>query len=204
MTEFKNIEKVKMTKGLDFLLLPRPTVLVTCLDDEGKPNIITVAWASPVSHQPMVVAIAVSPKRYSHDLIDRRREFVVNLPDMGLAKMSNWCGRKSGRKFDKFAETGWTAIPGHSIKTHHIAECYAFLECERTQQVVSGDHTTFFGEVVDAYAAKETVSAVKQGGPPSYYFDPKKIKTLQHLGGDMYLSNTEEYEEFFVTGVIDV
>jgi hypothetical protein len=30
------------------------------------------------------------------------------------------------------------------------------------------------------------------------------IKTLQHLGGDMYLTNTEEYVEFKVEGVIDV
>jgi hypothetical protein len=45
---------------------------------------------------------------------------------------------------------------------------------------------------------------VKQGGPPSFYFDPKKIKTLQHLGGDMYLTNEEKYVEFEVTGVIDV
>lgn len=202
--DFKHVEKVKVTKGLDFLLLPRPTVLVTCLDDDGTPNIITVAWATPVSHQPLVVAIAISPKRHSHDLIDRRREFVLNLPDLNLAKGSNWCGRKSGRKFDKFAETGWTAVPGNTVKTHHIEECYAYLECKVTQQVISGDHTTFFGEVVDAYAAKDTILKVKQGGPPPYYFDPKKIKTLQHLGGDMYLTNEENYVEFEVTGVIDV
>lgn len=202
--DFKKIEKVKVTSGFDFLLLPRPTVLVTCLDAQDKPNIITVAWATPVSHQPLIVTIAISPKRYSHDLIDRRREFVVNLPDIGLAEMSNWCGRKSGRKFDKWTETGWTAAPGKSIKTPHIEECYAFLECKVIQQVIAGDHTTFFGEVIDAYAAKDTFGKVKQGGPPSYCFDPKKIKTLQHLGGDMYLANEETYVEFEVTGVIDV
>ena len=202
--DFKAIEKIKVTTGFDFLLLPRPTVLVTCLDDQDKPNIITVAWASPVSHQPLIVAIAISPKRYSHNLIDRRREFVVNLPDIGLAKMSNWCGRKSGRKYDKWSESGWTAAPGKTIKTPHIAECYAFLECRVTQQVVTGDHTTFFGEVLDAYAAKDTFGKVNQGGPPSYSFDPKKIKTLHHLGGDMYLTNEEKYVEFEVTGVIDV
>ena len=45
---------------------------------------------------------------------------------------------------------------------------------------------------------------VTQGGPPEYYFDPKKIKTLQHLGGDMYLTNEEPFVEFKVSGVIDV
>jgi flavin reductase (DIM6/NTAB) family NADH-FMN oxidoreductase RutF len=204
MMDFENIEKVKISKGLDFILLPRPTVLVTCLDDNGNPNIITVAWISPVSHEPLVVAIAISPKRYSHDLIDRRREFVVNLPSIHMAEYSNWCGRKSGRKYDKFTESSWTPEPGKTISTPHIAQCYAFLECKVIQQVITGDHTTFFGEAVDAYVAKDTVHKVRQGGPPAYYFDPKKIKTLLHLGGDMYVTNEEKYVEFEVSGVIDV
>lgn len=202
--DFKDVEKVRMTEGLDFLLLPRPVVLVTCVDLEGKPNIITIGWSSPVSHSPLIVSVAISPKRYSYGLIDRSREFVVNIPDITLAEKSNWCGRKSGRKFDKFAETGWTAVPGRTIKTPHIAECYVHLECKVVQQVITGDHTTFFGQVVDAYAAKDTFSKVRQGGPPGYYFDPKKIKTLQHLGGDMYVANWDDYDEFEVSGVIDV
>ena len=201
---FKEIEKVKVTEGFDFLLLPKTTVLVTCLDENDNPNIITIAWITPVSHDPLIVAIAVSPKRYSYGLIDRSREFVVNFPDYSLAEMSNWCGRKSGRKYDKWEETGWTAEPGAEIKTHHIAECYAHLECKVTQQAVVGDHTTFFGEVVGAFAAKDTFQKVRQGGPPGVYFNPKKIKTLQHLGGDMYVTNTEDYVEFEVTGIIDV
>jgi len=202
--DFKDVEKVRMTEGLDFLLLPRPVVLVTCVDLEGKPNIITIGWSSPVSHSPLIVSVAISPKRYSYGLIDRSREFVVNIPDITLAEKSNWCGRKSGRKFDKFAETGWTAVPGRTIKTPHIAECYVHLECKVVQQVITGDHTTFFGQVVDAYAAKNTFIKVRQGGPPGYYFDPKKIKTLQHLGGDMYVANWDDYDEFEVSGVIDV
>jgi len=202
--DFKDVEKVKVTEGFDFLLLPRPVVLLTCLDTEGKPNIITIGWSAPVSHNPLIVAVAISPKRYSHGLIDLSREFVVNIPDIALAEMSNWCGRKSGRKFDKFAETGWTAVPGKTIKTPHIAECYVHLECKVVQQVITGDHTTFFGEVVDAYAAKGVFLKARQGGPPAYYFDPKQIKTLQHLGGDMYVANEDHYHEFEVTGVIDV
>ena len=52
--DFKNIEKVKVTEGLDFLLLPRPVILVTALDQNDKPNIIIIAWATPVSHKPLV------------------------------------------------------------------------------------------------------------------------------------------------------
>jgi len=164
------IEKIKVTEGLDFLLLPRPVVLVTCLDEDKNPNIITIAWATPVSHQPLIVAIAISPKRYSHDLISRNREFVVNLPGIDLAEGSNWCGRKSGRKYDKVTETGWTVEKGISIETPHIGECYAFLECKVNQQIISGDHTTFFGTVVDAYAAKDSITKGHSRRPPRVLF----------------------------------
>ena len=198
------MEKVELKAGLDFIMLPRPVTLVTSVDEAGKPDIITIGWSSPVSHKPLIVAVAISPKRYSHSLIDKSREFVVNFPDISMAEGSNWCGRKSGRKYDKFAETKWTIEPSENVKAPRIAECYAHLECKVVQQVVTGDHTTFFGEVIGAYAAKDAIKDVTHGGPPAHYFDPKVIKTLQHLGGDMYLSNEEDYVEFEVAGKIDV
>ncbi len=198
------MSRVELTTGLDFIMLPRPVVLATCIDAKGKPNIIPLGWATPVSHKPLVVAIAVSPKRYSHDLIENSGEFVVNFPDITMGEMSNWCGRKSGRRYDKFDKTGWTAEPSVHIKTPRIAECYAALECKVIDQVKVGDHTTFFGQVVGAFVDENTFAQVKQGGPPDKYFDPRIVKTLQHLGGDMYLTNTENSEEYQVSGQIDV
>lgn len=198
------MSRVELASGLDFIMLPRPVVLATCLDKQGKPNIITLAWASPVSHQPLVVAIAISPKRYSHNLVAESGEFVVNFPDITMGEMSNWCGRKSGRRYDKFEHTGWTVEESKYIKTPRIKECYAALECKVINSVVAGDHTTFFGEVVGAFMDEGLVRDVPQGGPPAQYFDPKIVKTLQHLGGNMYLTNAEDWEDYIVTGQIDV
>ncbi|MGA2989476.1 MAG: flavin reductase family protein [Candidatus Korobacteraceae bacterium] len=197
-------KKVAVRDGLDAILLPRPVVVATCVDAKGKPNAITLAWCSPVSHRPLVVAIAISPKRYSHNLVANAGEFVLNFPSIDLAEEVNWMGRKSGSKYDKFAVTGVTLEPAKEVNAPVIRECYAHLECKVINQVAAGDHTTFFGQVVHAEVAEGSLQKVKQGGPPAYYFDPKMIKTLQHLGGDMYLTNTEEYVEFKVEGVIDV
>lgn len=194
----KVYEKVEVTDSLDALLLPRPVVLATCFDDQGKPNAITLAWCSPVSHHPLVVAIAISPMRYSHDLIVNAGEFVINLPGIELAKEVNWMGRKSGKKNDKFKVTGLSFEPAKEVNAPVIRECYGHLECKVINQVASGDHTTFFGEVVYAEFAKDTLTRVKHGGPPAHYVDPVKIKTLQHLGGDMYVTNGEEISDVFV------
>ncbi len=198
-------EMMELRDGLDFLLLPRPVVLATCRDDEkNNTNIITIGWSSPVSHRPLIVAMAISPRRYSHDLVDRTKEFVLNLPDITMAEASNWCGRKSGRRYDKFETMHLETEPSATIGTNRIKGCYGYLECKVVQQLVTGDHTTFFGEVVGAFARKDAVKPVVKGGPPGRYFDPKLVKTLQHLGGDMYLTNTEEYVEFEIKGQIDV
>lgn len=197
-------KKVPVRDGLDVILLPRPVVVATCVDGEGNPNAITLAWCTPVSHNPLIVAIAISPRRYSHNLVAEAGEFVLNFPGIELAKEVNWMGRKSGKKYDKFKETGLTLSPAKEVNGYVIDECYAHLECKVVDQVVSGDHTTFFGEVIYAEFAKDALIRVKRGGPPPYYVDPKRIKTLQHLGGDMYLTNEEAYTEFEVEGFIDV
>ncbi|NIM14547.1 MAG: flavin reductase family protein, partial [Candidatus Aminicenantes bacterium] len=47
----------------------RHTILVTCVDGEGNPNIITLAWSMVTSFNPPMIAISVAPKRYSFGLI---------------------------------------------------------------------------------------------------------------------------------------
>jgi flavin reductase (DIM6/NTAB) family NADH-FMN oxidoreductase RutF len=66
------------------LLHPRLTVLVSCVDKEGKANVITLAWSMPVSINPPIVAISIAPKRYSHQLVEETKEFVINIPTMDI------------------------------------------------------------------------------------------------------------------------
>ena len=51
------------------MLNPVPAVMVSCADKEGKPNIITIAWAGTVCTNPPMVSISVRPTRYSYDII---------------------------------------------------------------------------------------------------------------------------------------
>ena len=47
------------------MLYPLPAVMVSVRDNEGKDNIITVAWAGTVCTNPPMVSISVRPERYS-------------------------------------------------------------------------------------------------------------------------------------------
>lgn len=109
-----------------------------------------------ISLRPPLVCIGVAPQRYSHRLIEETGEFVVNVPSIDLEEEMHYCGVKSGRDVDKFAETGLTPIPAKKVKPPLIKECFSHLECRVVQSHVCGDHTLIVGEVV-ATSADEDV-----------------------------------------------
>ena len=87
------------------MLYPLPVVMVSCKDGNDKPNIITLAWAGTICSDPPMVSISIRPERYSHDIIERSGEFVINLVTEKLTLACDWCGVRSGRDYDKFKET---------------------------------------------------------------------------------------------------
>ncbi|MFQ5999510.1 MAG: flavin reductase family protein [Candidatus Bathyarchaeia archaeon] len=165
------------------LLYPRHVVLVSCTDKAGKANVITLAWSMPVSISPPMIAISIAPKRYSHRLIEETKEFVVNVPTMDMVKETLFCGRRSGRTYDKFKETQLTPLPAKMVQTPIIKECVAHLECKLDQQITVGDHTLFIGSVLTAYADE---------GVFDEKFDLKKVKPIYHMGGDDFVTVVPE------------
>jgi len=134
---------------------PTSVVLATCVPADGKPNIITLGMIMPISHNPPLIAIGVSPKRYSHTLIEKTKEFVINVPTKDLVKQIAFCGSVSGRNHDKFRETKLTPHPSRKARSPLIKECISNLECKVVTSYVCGDHTLFVGEVVAAHVDEE-------------------------------------------------
>jgi len=153
-----------------------PVVLVTT-SWQGKANIITIAWQTPVSHTPMLVAISVGKTRYSHELLEKSKEFVINIPAVDLLKETAFCGSVSGRKVDKFKESGLTPIKADKVNAPLIKECIGHLECKLVEIVPCGDHTILVGEVVTAWADEELFDG---------YWIVDKAKLIHHLGGTKY------------------
>jgi flavin reductase (DIM6/NTAB) family NADH-FMN oxidoreductase RutF len=157
------------------LLHPMHTVLVSCVDKAGKPNIITLAWVMPTSIDPPLVAVSIAPRRHSYRLIEETKEFVVNIPTMDILKETLFCGRRSGKTHDKFKETGLTASRSRKVKPPTIKECVAHLECKLQSKFATGDHTIFVGEIVEAYGDKEAFTD---------RYDSEKARMIFHLGAD--------------------
>ena len=137
------------------LLFPTPVVLVTCVDEKGKPNIITLAWAGVVNSEPPMIGISIRPERYSHGCIKGMGEFVVNLPSEEMVRGVDACGVVSGRETDKFDLTGWKAVPAEKVKAPLIDECPVQMECKVKQIISLGSHDLFLGEVVALHVKEE-------------------------------------------------
>lgn len=129
-------------------IYPAPTVLVTCVGKDNRPNIITLAWVGVVCSEPPMVGIAIRPSRHSHGLIVESGEFVVNMPTEDILPQTDYCGIVSGRDVDKFAKTGLTQIPASQVKAPVIKECPVSLECRTTQIINLGTHDLIIGEVL--------------------------------------------------------
>ena len=82
---------------------PIPAVMVTSGTFENA-NIMTVAWTGIINTNPAMCYISVRPERYSYNLIKENGEFVINLTNEKLAYATDWCGVRSGSKYDKFKE----------------------------------------------------------------------------------------------------
>lgn len=130
------------------MLYPVPAVMVTCQRAGEKPNIITIAWAGTVCSDPAMVSISVRRERYSHAIIRDTGEFVINLTTRRLVKAADYCGVRSGRDVDKFAETGLTPCASQTVCCPGIAESPVNIECRVTQIKQLGSHDLFLAAVL--------------------------------------------------------
>ena len=133
---------------------PLPPTLVSCGFD-GKINVFTVAWTGILCTQPPVTYISVRPERYSYELIKNSGEFVINLPTQDLVRAVDWCGVRSGRKYEKFKECGLHAEECVNVSAPMIAECPVSIECKVRDVVSLGSHDMFTADIVGINAAKE-------------------------------------------------
>ena len=129
-------------------LYPWPLVLVSCVDADGKPNIITIGASSVCSAHPLVVGVAMGIRQYSYELMKATGDFGVNIPDTAQLFGADYCGSISGRHTNKFDDLEWTATPGTKIASPLIEECPVSLECKIVEVAHLGSHDWVMGEAV--------------------------------------------------------
>lgn len=136
------------------MLNPVPAVMVSCGDGYVK-NIITIAWTGIINSDPPITYISVRRERFSHDIIERTGEFVINLTTEKLAFATDYCGVRSGRDVDKFKEQKLTAAESQMVNCPSIEEAPVNIECRIMEKKEFPTHDMFIAEIVSVSVDEE-------------------------------------------------
>lgn len=129
------------------LLSPVPPAMVSC-GTMDKPNVLTVAWTGIVNSHPPMTYISLRPERYSYGIIKKSGEFVINLATEELVFAADYCGVKSGRDVDKFAQMKLDPYEASQVSAPMIAESPISIECRVKEIIPLGSHDMFLSEIV--------------------------------------------------------
>jgi len=167
------------------LLCPRIALLVTALRKDGLPNSMVAAWHTPVSINPPILAISITPARMTHRLIQETGEFTLSIPDESMLAIVIQAGSVSGEVQDKSGLFQYA--PALRLRTPIIKNALGNIECELNRMIETGDHSVIFGNVL-ATSARGFNEVWTNSSP------------LLHLGSDYYTVmgkriNSKDFEQ---------
>jgi flavin reductase (DIM6/NTAB) family NADH-FMN oxidoreductase RutF len=102
--------------------------------------------------------ISVRPPRHSHAIIKKNGEFVINLTTKDMAFATDWCGVRSGKDHNKFAEMKLTPGKCSVVNAPLIEESPLCIECRVKEIVPLGSHDMFIADVVNVRADEDYLS----------------------------------------------
>ena len=170
--------KVRWKPGT--MIYPLPAVMVSCGAIPEEYNIITIAWTGTVSSDPPMCYISVRPQRHSYEIIKKTGEFVINLTTTNLIRATDWCGVRSGSKFNKFREMGLTPQKADFVAAPMIEESPVNIECEVTEVKELGVHHMFLAKVLAIHADEDFID-MDSG---AFHFD--KARPICYSHGKYY------------------
>jgi flavin reductase (DIM6/NTAB) family NADH-FMN oxidoreductase RutF len=149
------MSKVEFKPGT--MIYPLPAVLVSCGSTPEEYNLITISWTGTICSDPPMCYISVRPERHSYEIIKKNMEFVINLTTDNLARQTDWCGCRSGKKFDKWKEMNLTPGKARLVNAPTVVESPVNIECKVKEIIHLGTHDMFISEVVNVIAEESLI-----------------------------------------------
>ncbi len=138
-----------------------------------NPMVASWGFVGVMWHKKVFVA-PIRPSRHTSKLIDETGAFTVSVPYAGTMKKEiAFCGTRSGRDYDKWAEVGMEKQPAKEVDTVVVKGCEKYYECKvigtlpmpddmdlsavdewypTSEKFPVGDrHIFYFGEIIAEY-----------------------------------------------------
>lgn len=134
--------------GSSYFYYPRLLCVVGVRDEARESaNFAPVAWSSPLSSDPPLFGVCLSPKTHSHQLLLRSGAFTVNFLRQEDVALARALGEVSGREVDKVSHLDVAVEESETIPAPWLARAYAAAECSLVERHHLGDQTLCVGEV---------------------------------------------------------
>ena len=165
-----------------YFFYPQLVCLVGVLDPARDGcNFAPVVWASPMSSDPPLFGICLSPKTYSYELVLKVGEFTLNFLDAAQTPLVQRLGKLSGRTTDKVKTLNLPLAPPETLETPTLAMAYVAAECQLRDRHPVGDQILLIGEVMGV-----------QVQPGAFDADGvlrlERVSPLFYLGGGRYVT----------------
>jgi len=166
-------------KAYMYLTYPKLTVIITAGTFENG-NAMAASWHTYLSFDPPLYGVSIAPKRYTHKLIMKHKEFGVNFLPFEMSKLIWDTGSISGTEADKFEKFRIKKFKGKEIKAPLIADSVSALECKVVDVVRTGDHDLFVGEIVHAWVREDVFI--------DDILDPSKVSQSYYMGKGKFIA----------------
>ena len=144
------MKKISFKPGT--LLAPLPVVMASLGETPEEYNIITIAWTGIINSEPPMTYLSIRKSRPSHPLLQKTKDYVINLPSEDLAFAADFCGVRSGKDLNKFLTQKLTPIPAEVVKAPMIKECPINIECRVVDVISFPSHDMFVSEIIKVHA----------------------------------------------------
>lgn len=159
------------------LLEPGPVVLVTTRYKD-RMNVMPLSWLMMIDFDPPILAIVLSNRNFSFNLLKKSKECVINIPTVEIIKQVVACGNTTGRKIDKFQKFKLSPMKASKVKAPLIEECYACLECKVIDSKLSEKYNIFILKGLKAWMnpSKSNPKTIHHEGKGNFIVATKRIK----------------------------
>ena len=120
---------MKKDLGVVQAVYPMPVLMVAAYDENGKVNVMNVAWGQICDMDKVILVIGDGKKTRKNILASGA--FTVALADKDHMDVADFFGIASGNKMDdKFERTGYHAVKSDKVNAPIIEEFPVVMECE--------------------------------------------------------------------------
>ena len=180
--------------------MPLPVVLISTVSESGILNAAPWSCVTPVLRPLDQVLIASWLKRDTLENIRQTREFVINVPRVGMEESVMICARNYPSETNEFQEAGLIARRSSAVKPPGIEGCLAWAECVVEEEIAREKFVLIIGKVVHLEADdgffseaegmdyERAMPLCSMGGPNGMQF----VRPVSTGKGDKYASMLSE------------